>query len=254
MRKDKLEFDENTHEIKIIQKRNLKEVLHNNKIYFETVVMFFLSLMSIVVTIASVVISYNEFKLAKIQTDIVISQNEPNIVYDGFTNNSDENSTEYCFRNIGGISKNLTAHMTDEIVLHIFQDNYMYVVIINVNGRFIQSRDISQDGIQTLLVKANNDIFNPQKFVDEIDSKVGSLYNNEFNYAINHRLIISYENVSGDLQTLKYTILQEKLIKDGSYENAYYAHRDNEITYNIFFDNKDEILETIQKRVESILQ
>lgn len=57
--------------------------LEKKKKYFETIVMFCLSFMSIVVTIASVVISNNQLSLNKIQTQIIVEQSKPIFIFSG---------------------------------------------------------------------------------------------------------------------------------------------------------------------------
>lgn len=166
MRKVKLYYDEETHEIKEIYAENLKSKLEKNKIYFETIVMFFLSVMSIVVTVASVIISYNQLSLDKRQTQIIVEQSKPNLIFSEKEIDDTSGSTmeNYMFENIGGVVPDLSIYMTDDILLHIFtESNKLYLLDINVNGRFTtKSRPVIKDGNYLLAEQANNSIFDSE--------------------------------------------------------------------------------------------
>lgn len=259
MRKIKLDFNKETYEINEIYTENLKSKLEKNKIYFETIVMFCLSFMSIVVTIASVVISYNQLALYKKQTQIIVEQSKPNLIFSGkeIDDTADYIVENYMFENIGGVVQDLSLYMTDDIILHIFtEDNHLHLLDINVNGRFIaRSRPIVKGENYLLVEQANNSIFDTATFIQDIQAELGNLIDKyNISFVTSQRVILNYTDSEGNEQIKYYGLLQDKLIEDGELENVYYSCRGNEITYNCITDDKTEILKIVTSRVEQIIQ
>lgn len=248
------EYTDDTNEAKTYNTKDLKHWLQDNKIYFETIVMFCLSFMSIVVTIASVVISYSELSLTNVQTQILVAENAPNIIYSGVSKEIDMNYENYKFENIGGITQELSAYMTDDIIIHVVKDDYMYFIDVHVNGRFNKSKPVSGTSGQTMILQGNNDLFDTSQFVEEIKGELNDIDGCEITFAIAQRVVITYIDPTGTEQRLNYALLNEKLVKDGSFENPYYNCRENEINYDCIMGNKEEVLETITARVQAIMK
>lgn len=231
----------------------IKGFLEDNKIYFETIVTVLLSIMAILVTITSGIISYFQLKEYRIQSQVQISQSNPEFI---MRNGSAEE--EFIFENIGGIVSDLEVYMTDDIYLWVHKNNEEYnnLININMNGRFsICEQTLSKNGNQEVRIKPVHNRIILSSFKEKIIKNIGVEEEKcVLNFPIEaYNVRISYNNYSNEKVVEDYFIFNGKLMKDSQTE-YFHKFRTSTINYDYYYDNEEEIINIIKNRVLSIAE
>lgn len=119
-------YNENTRliEAKTATQSKLQLFLEQNKIYFETIMMFVLSLAGVIVSIVSV-------KVAMVANDISLNEQriedlekQPSFVFDV---EADEEKMKYLIKNVGGDIKYGNVFGDEVLIIAIYNEQYDYI-------------------------------------------------------------------------------------------------------------------------------
>lgn len=272
MRNKNIKVRRNNNKSKTVNKnkfniRKLKYKLKENKIYFETLVMVFLTGMSITVAISSNRIANSQLELDKIQTNISIAEQAPFLIFNGIT--PDEYGSRYSFVNKGGKIFNPSIYITDDIFILVTKANSQDIHIENFNGtnlkgfriidivvnqRYSYPRVMYDKDTALFCISEQKDSEPINKIINEINKSLKVDSNIRCSFSTGKRVLFKYTDYRGQAQTEKYSLLNKntQLIKDGSDENPFNRFRGNEVNYDINPGDKKKMLEDIRKQIDEL--
>lgn len=241
---------------KMIHVKNSKSVkrwLNSNQIYFNTIVATSLTLMSIIVSVCTGIVSIEQVIIAKEQERIQVNESKPWFIFNEKINQ--ESGDLYTFKNLGGYVRDLEVYMTDDIFIHIEADKMLYIIDINVNGRYSFKRTISKGNDILISITEMDNLFNLKDFIERLNNEITSEESiKKVHINQGRRVIFGYTDYNDNSKTEKFALINDdkQLIRDGSHDNAYYNLRDNQINYDIFDNNQEDLIKQIKNRIYTI--
>lgn len=225
-------YDENTKLISVNTNASttnkFKQFLEQNKIYFETILMFILTVAGIIVSIASVKVGIIANNIAKNENRISDLEKQPTFVIENETNKSEE---KYIIRNTGGDIQYGYLFFDKALVVSVYDENYDYLgrgyIILGgymENGFSTYDFDTKSFTVSTKLI--SRPILHWTEIVENIITAEGYFCG----VSCTEHLDITYQNYK-----------QEQIIRDMIVENGIIHDfvRDNEFSFKIYTNIND---------------
>lgn len=244
---------------------NIKIFLENNKIYIEAFNMVAIPIIGVILTLATIAIYNKQLDLAKQQTELLVAQSVPEIVFAGTTqSDNNQNQNVYTFENVGGLARDLDIFITDEVFVSpnlsngtvLLKDkvkpNFIDIVI---SGRYEQGIPEAKSDKQRISVRERMDSLDLSSFQKALS--VGNeekLKNTKLGFLYMKRVIVSYTDFQGQKQKKQYLLIPEDnlLYKEGTSQySAYDFMRKQEIDYTINIDNESDVINEVRRLLAS---
>lgn len=205
-------------------RRTLKVRLESGRVYFETIVMSSLTIMGIMVTIASVVVSCGQLSLSRTQAEIELAKSEPYFIYAGCYEDGSSGGAVHRFENLGEMCREASIAMADDVFV-LNQDSPLYVVDVKIGGRYHRTAPSDDDGRQVFEVSAYEGDSKVLAAMDCITKAVVQDGGLSWGMSNGKTVEISYVMPNGESRADSYLLLDGMLVARGSAGDPYRGAR-----------------------------
>ena len=220
--------DENTKLFNVNQNTSstnnkFKQFLNYNKIYFETLLMFILTVAGIIVSIVGVRVGIVANNIAKTENQISDLEKQPTFVIENETNKSEE---KYIIRNTGGDIQYGNLILDKVFLIYIYDENYDYlgrgyIIWGGYMDKGYSTYDFDTKSFSVSTKLTSRPITQWTKIISDTITEQGYFYG----VICTEHLDITYQNYKQELIT-RDMIVENGIVRD--------FDRDNEYSFKIY--------------------